>query len=127
MKVLLDSHVLVWALTGNPRLSARALDILADTENECWVSSASIWEITIKISLGKDQMNVSLDQLEAAIVEAGFRSLDISMQHALAVARIKTPHTDPFDRLLLAQCEIETLRLLTADRVLTQLPIAIAV
>ena len=85
-----------------------------------------MWEIEIKVTLGKHHLEFPLAQLEAAIVEAGFQSLDITMRHALALERIKTPHTDPFDRLLLAQCEVETLRLLTTDKALIQLPVALA-
>ena len=126
MRVLLDTHMMLWALTDSPRLSARARAVLADDENECWVSSASVWELAIKVMLGKYELGQPLDRLGEAIEEAGFRTLDVTIRHAAAIERVAVPHSDPFDRLLLAQCEVETLRLLTADKVLAKLPVAIA-
>ncbi len=126
MRILLDTHILLWALADSPRLSARARELLADPDSDCWVSSASVWEIAIKVGLGKHQLEFPLARLEAAIVEAGFQCLDITVRHALALERVKTSHADPFDRLLLAQCEVETFRLMTTDERLTQLPVAIA-
>ena len=125
MRLLLDTHVVLWALADSPRLSARARELLADPDNECWVSSASVWEIAIKVRLGKYQLGHPLTAIEDAIEAAGFRSIDVSMRHATAIERVEAPHGDPFDRLLLAQCEVETLRLLTADAALVGLPVAV--
>jgi PIN domain nuclease of toxin-antitoxin system len=126
VRVLLDTHILLWALADSSRLPTRAREILTEPGNECWVSSGSVWEIAIKIALGKHHLSFPLAQLETAIIEAGFQSLDITVRHALALEHIKTPHADPFDRLLLAQCEVETLRLLTTDKALVKLPVALA-
>ena len=126
MRILLDTHVLLWALADSPRLSRAAREHLADPDNECWASSASVWEIAIKTALGKFSLGVSISRLENAIDAAGFQSLDVTMRHAAAVERITTSHADPFDRLLLAQCEVETLRLLTTDRTLLEMPAALA-
>lgn len=126
MRILLDTHVVLWALADSPRLSVRAREVLTDPANDCWVSSGSVWEIAIKVALGKYRLGFPLAQLEAAIGEAGFQSLDVTMRHALALEHVKTPHADPFDRLLLAQCEVETLRLLTTDKSLSQLHVALA-
>jgi PIN domain nuclease of toxin-antitoxin system len=125
VRLLLDTHVVLWALADSPRLSKKARELLTDPENECWVSSASVWEIAIKVMLGKYPLGVPLAALEEAIEEAGFRSLDVSIRHATAIERVDAPHGDPFDRLLLAQCEVETLRLLTADKTLGRLPVAV--
>ncbi len=125
MRLLLDTHVVLWALADSPRLAAQARDLLADPANDCWVSSASVWEIAIKVRLGKYALGVPLAAIEVAIEEAGFRKLDVTMRHAAAVEIIDSPHADPFDRLLLAQCEVETLRLLTADERLGALPVAV--
>ena len=122
MRLLLDTHILLWSLADSPRLSATARALLADTGNECWVSAASLWEIAIKVMLGKYRLPFALAELEGAVEESGYRALDVSVRHALAIARIRIPHADPFDRLLLAQCEIETFRLLSADRLLATLP-----
>jgi PIN domain nuclease of toxin-antitoxin system len=126
VRILLDTHAVLWALAESPRLSARARELLIDPGDECWVSSGSVREIAIKVALGEHHLEFPLAQLEAAIVESGFQSRDITMRHALALERIKTSHADPFDRLLLAQCEVETLRLLTTDKALIQLPVALA-
>ena len=126
MRLLLDTHVVLWALADSPRLSKSARQLLADSENECWVSSASVWEIAIKVVLGKYALGLPLSALVEAIDEAGFRTLDVSTRHATAIERVDAPHGDPFDRLLLAQCEVETLRLLTADKTLGRLPVAVA-
>ena len=126
MRLLLDTHVVLWALADSPRLSKSARQLLADSENECWVSSASVWEIAIKLVLGKYALGLPLSALVEAIDEAGFRTLDVSTRHATAIECVGVPHGDPFDRLLLAQCEVETLRLLTADKTLGRLPVAVA-
>jgi PIN domain nuclease of toxin-antitoxin system len=117
---------LLWALADSPRLSASARELLGDPGNECWVSSASVWEIAIKSALGEIRGDFSLDQLEQGIDDAGLLPLDVTMRHAAAIAKVAVPHGDPFDRLLVAQCEVETLRLLTADELLSRLPVAIS-
>lgn len=127
MRVLLDTHMLIWSLEDSPRLPAWARAILEDPNNDCWVSSASVWEIAIKAMLGKVQLGRPLAALEEAIERAGFHTLDVTVRHATAIERVAVAHRDPFDRLLLAQCEVETLRLLTADKLLAVLPIAVKV
>ena len=126
MRVLLDTQIVLWALADSPRLSARARSVLMDGDNECWVSSASVWEIAIKVLLGKYEPDQPMAALEAALEQAGFRTLDVTVRHAAAIGLVEAPHADPFDRLLLAQCEVETLRLLTGDKVLARLPVALA-
>ena len=125
MKLLLDTHMVLWALADSPRLSPKAREVLTDPANECWVSSASVWEIAIKVVLGKHELPVPLSAIGRAISESGFRTLDVTMRHATAIEAVRLAHGDPFDRLLLAQCEVETLRLLTADKALTRLPVAV--
>ena len=125
MRLLLDTHIVLWALADSPRLSVRARELLADPANECWVSAASVWEIAIKVVIGKHQLGFSVRELPDAISEVGLRALDVRPRHASAIAAVNVPHADPFDRLLVAQCEVETLRLLTADAVLGELPMAL--
>ncbi len=126
MRVLLDTHIVLWVLVDSPKLSDSAREVVSDPRNECWVSSASVWEIAIKVALAKYAIGLPLTQLQTAVEEAGFETLDVTMRHASAIERIALPHADPFDRLLLAQCEVETLRLLTADSVLARLPVALS-
>jgi PIN domain nuclease of toxin-antitoxin system len=116
VRFLLDTHVVLWALEDHPRLAPAARALLADPANEFWVSAASAWEIAIKVALGKLALRQPLANFESAVVEAGFETMDVTMRHAAAAAQVATRHADPFDRLLLAQCEVETLKLLTADR-----------
>jgi len=127
VRLLIDTHILIWVLEGSTKLSAKAKAMLRDPENEHWVSAASVWEIAIKSSLGKLTLGRPLRELEKGITVAGFRILDISVRHAAAVPEIELAHSDPFDRMLLAQCEVETLRLLSADRALATIPAVIAV
>ena len=124
--MLLDTHVLIWVLEDSPRLSRRARGLVADPSNECWVSAASIWEIAIKSRLGKLALASPLASIEKAVADSGFAALDVTLGHAAGVGRVDSTHGDPFDRLLLAQCEVETLRLLTADRLLVGHPAALA-
>jgi PIN domain nuclease of toxin-antitoxin system len=126
VRLLLDTHVVLWALEDHPRLAPASRLLLADPANEFWVSAASAWEIAIKVSLGKLALRRSLATFKTAVTEAGFQTLDLTMRHAAAVQGISIRHADPFDRLLLAQCEIETLKLLTADRYLKTLPQSVA-
>jgi PIN domain nuclease of toxin-antitoxin system len=125
VKILLDSHVLLWALADSPRLSKAARALLADEHNECWVSSVSVWEIAIKTVLGKYRLGQPLATLGETIERSGFRTLNVTPRHAVAIENVTVTTADPFDRLLLAQCEVETLRLLTADRHLSALPVAL--
>jgi len=118
VRLLLDTHVLLWVLEDSPRLSPAARNLVTDPANECWVSAVSVWEIAIKVGIGKLKLHASLETLETAINDAGFAILDMTIRHAVAVPRVSTKHADPFDRLLLAQCEVETLKLMTADKLL---------
>jgi PIN domain nuclease of toxin-antitoxin system len=115
MRLLLDTHVFIWAVTNSRELRAPARALLAEAD-EVWVSAASIWEIAIKSRIGK----ISGDpvELSAAIVQSGFRELPISSRHAARVATLPLLHTDPFDRLLIAQAVTEPLRFMTADSAL---------
>jgi PIN domain nuclease of toxin-antitoxin system len=126
VRLLLDTHVLIWALEDSTRLSRRARAWLADQSNECWVSAASLWEMAIKARLGKLELASPLAVIERAVIDSGLAPLDVTLSHAAAVERVESAHGDPFDRLLLAQCEIETLRLLTADHRLAGHPVALA-
>jgi PIN domain nuclease of toxin-antitoxin system len=116
LNLLLDTHLLLWALLQPARLKPRARALIE--QNEVFVSSASIWEISIKSSLGKLEADprLVLDVLEPA----GLRKLSVSGEHAAKVFELPPHHRDPFDRLLLAQALSESLTLLTDDGVLGQ-------
>lgn len=112
MRILLDTHIYLWWLQDHPKLSAPARGkILAATE--VYVSSASIWEASIKIGIGK--LEADIEELVAQIAQNGFLELPVSARHAMQLARLPELHRDPFDRMLVAQAMCEPLRLLTAD------------
>lgn len=117
MNLLLDTHVFIWAVDDDPKLSATAWSMI-ETADAVYVSSASIWEAAIKYRLGK--FNIAPGRLLDAVVPSGFLDLPISLRHAAAVAHLPDIHRDPFDRLLLAQAISEPLHFLTADEKLSQ-------
>lgn len=115
MRVLLDTHILLWWLADDRKLARNARDIIANPGNDILVSSASAWEITIKAGLRR--IEIELDDIEDAIAKNGFVTLPIGIRHALTAGRLPAIHRDPFDRMLVAQASVEELRLLTHDRV----------
>ncbi|MDG4553250.1 MAG: type II toxin-antitoxin system VapC family toxin [Candidatus Competibacter sp.] len=115
MNVLLDTHVALWAITDSPRLSLKARDILLGARSRLWVSTASLWEIAIKHSLGRGAMPVSGEDALGYFRQAGYGILPIEAEHAVAVEQLAPHHQDPFDRLLVAQALTEPMRLLTHD------------
>lgn len=114
MKLLLDTHVLLWWLGDPERLGPRALEAIADGANEVLVSPASVWEIEIKRTMGKLE---APDDLLEIIPAQGFQPLPIGLGHAWLAGRLPRHHADPFDRLLIAQAQIEGLTLVSADAV----------
>ena len=115
MKLLLDTQLLLWAAGQPERLSARAKRQLNDPENELLFSAASIWEITIKTSLGRDDFRVEPRVLRRALLDNGYVELPVTSEHAVNVDSLPPLHKDPFDRLLLSQAMVEGITLLTAD------------
>jgi PIN domain nuclease of toxin-antitoxin system len=116
MRLLLDTHIALWALTDDAKLSAKARQLLSATENEIFVSAASLWEISIKHALARGEMLVSGEAALEYLRDAGVQILPITAEHAVAVERLPDLHDDPFDRLLLAQAVTEPLYLVTHDR-----------
>jgi PIN domain nuclease of toxin-antitoxin system len=114
MRVLIDTHLLLWALGAPARLPPRARRIIRDAD--VYVSAASIWEVSIKAALGK--LRADPQEVLEALQPAGFLSLSITGEHAARVASLPPVHRDPFDRLLIAQALEEPMRLLTDDAVL---------
>jgi PIN domain nuclease of toxin-antitoxin system len=117
MRLLLDTHIFLWCLDDDPKLSAEAWSRMESAE-AVHVSSASLWEATIKYQLGR--LSVAPERLAEAVKASGFLELPIRIQHAVAVGRLPALHRDPFDRLLLAQAISEPLHFLTADAQLLQ-------
>ena len=117
MRLLLDTHIFLWAVAGSPLLKPATRRLL-DSADQVFVSAASIWEVAIKARLGKIDANVH--ELAGAIEASGFRELEVRAVHAAGVTALPLHHNDPFDRLLLVQAIAEPLRLITADAVLAR-------
>lgn len=115
MRLLLDTHIFLWAIKNDRRLSKATRSRILNA-SEVFVSSASIWEAVIKIKLKK--LDADVDQMVEAIVASGFVELPITARHAAAVCHLPDIHRDPFDRLLIAQAISEPLTFLTADAAL---------
>ncbi|KXV18896.1 twitching motility protein PilT [Acetobacter malorum] len=115
MRLLLDTHLLLWAAGEPDKLSARARTLMEDLGNDLVFSAASLWEITIKTGLGRADFQVDPHLLRRGLIENGYEELPITSQHALAVRHLPDVHRDPFDRILVAQATVEGLLLLTHD------------
>lgn len=121
---LLDTHVLLWWLFDDPKLSGPARDVIRAPENRILVSSASGWEIATKSRLGKlPHAGDITDNLPSLLQKARFTILPITMVHALAAGALPGPHRDPFDRMLIAQGKIEQLLIVTSDRAFKKYPV----
>jgi len=124
MRILLDTHALIWWFTDDPQLSDSARTLIADPRNEILVSSACAWEIATKVRLGK--LDVALGVIEAyadLIAADGFIHWPVNHRHALRAGGYTQAHRDPFDRMLAAQAELDGLLLLTADAAFADFPV----
>jgi PIN domain nuclease of toxin-antitoxin system len=122
MKLLLDTHLLLWAAGDPDRLSAAARDVIADQDKEICFSAASIWEVAIKSGLGREDFAVDARLLRRGLLDNGYSELPISSEHAVAIDGLPSIHKDPFDRLLIAQALVEGITLMTADDIVAQYP-----
>jgi PIN domain nuclease of toxin-antitoxin system len=122
MKLLLDTHVLLWAAAQPNRLSAAALSLIDNPANELFFSAASIWEVAIKRGLGRSDFQADPRLLRRGLLDNGYSELPIVSDHVVAIDSLPLIHKDPFDRLLVAQANVEGISLLTADSVVAQYP-----
>jgi PIN domain nuclease of toxin-antitoxin system len=118
LRLLIDTHVLIWSVTSTAKLSARARSLLENASHERLFSAVSIWEVAIKAALRKPGFDVEANDLLASVLQAGFVELPVTARAASRVASLPLHHRDPFDRLLVAQAIEEDARLLTADATL---------
>jgi len=117
MRILLDTHTFLWWLEDNPQLSQTARDAISNWDNEILISTATIWEISIKYGYGKLALAEPPDTfLPDMISQEGFTVLPVKLEHATHVYKLPLHHRDPFDRLLIAQSQIENCPLISADR-----------
>lgn len=122
MKLLLDTHLLLWAAGQPDRLPAPARLLLSDPANELVFSVASLWEIAIKHGLGRDDFRVDARLLRRGLLDNGYSELPIVSEHAVAVDSLPPIHKDPFDRILVAQAAVEGITLLTVDPIMAEYP-----
>lgn len=115
MKLLLDTHLLLWAAEDAKQLSKSARALLQDSDNELLFSAASLWEITIKRGLDRQDFRVDPRVLRRALLDNGYTELPITSEHAINTDQLVPAHKDPFDRLLVAQATVEGITLLTSD------------
>jgi PIN domain nuclease of toxin-antitoxin system len=122
MKLLLDTHLLLWAAGDPSRLSDAASALISAPENELFFSAASLWEIAIKHGLGRADFKVDARVLRRGLLDNGYSELPIGSEHAVAIDSLPPIHKDPFDRILVAQATVEGITLLTVDALVGQYP-----
>ena len=120
MKLLLDTHLLLWAAGQPGRLPARARALLRDSANQLIFSAASLWEIAIKSGLGRQDFRADPSLLRRGLIDNGYEELPVRSEHAVAIGRLPSIHKDPFDRMLIAQATVEGITLLTVDPLVAQ-------
>jgi len=120
MKLLLDTHILLWAAGQEDRLSDTARSMLLETRNVLYFSAVSIWEIVIKRGLGRDDFKIDPYRLCKLLIMNGYLELSVTAEHVLRVDSLPLLHKDPFDRLLIAQARSEAMQLLTVDAMVIQ-------
>ncbi|MPZ46087.1 MAG: PIN domain-containing protein [Betaproteobacteria bacterium] len=118
MRLLLDTHLLLWTMASSRRLVPTARNLIEDPDNDVYFSAASLWEISIKSGLRRKDFTVDPELLQQALADSGFIELPVTGAHAVGVANLPAIHRDPFDRILIAQCLHEPLILVTNDTVL---------
>jgi PIN domain nuclease of toxin-antitoxin system len=122
MKLLLDTHLLLWAAGEPRRLSKAARALIDNPDNELLFSAASLWEVAIKRGLGRKDFKVDTRLLRRGLLDNGYRELPILSDHVVATESLPLIHRDPFDRILVAQATVEGITLLTIDSLVSQYP-----
>ena len=120
MKLLLDTHLLLWAAGEPRRLSKPARTLIGDSDNELLFSAASLWEVAIKRRLGREDFKVDARLLRRGLLDNGYSELPIISDHVVATESLPLLHRDPFDRILVAQATVEGVTLLTIDSLVSQ-------
>jgi PIN domain nuclease of toxin-antitoxin system len=122
VKLLLDTHLLLWSAGQPERLSKEGRALIEAPENELFFSSASLWEVVIKRGLGREDFKVDARLLRRGLLDNGYSELPIGSEHVVAVDNLPAIHKDPFDRVLVAQAQVEGITLLTADPTVAEYP-----
>ncbi|MGH8290331.1 MAG: type II toxin-antitoxin system VapC family toxin [Steroidobacteraceae bacterium] len=122
MKLLLDTHLLLWAAGQPDRLSKAARELIDADDNELVFSTASLWEIVMKRGLGREDFKVDGRLLRRGLLDNGYSELPIASEHVVAIDTLPALHKDPFDRVLIAQALVEGITLLTTDEIVARYP-----
>ena len=122
MKLLLDTHLLLWAAGEPERLPKSARTLIENADNELLFSAASLWEVAIKRGLGREDFKVDARLLRRGLLDNGYGELAIVSDHVVATESLPPLHRDPFDRILVAQATVEGITLLTIDSLVSQYP-----
>jgi len=120
LKLLLDTHLLLWAASGSRKLSTAARNLISDAENELLFSAASLWEVCIKRGLGRPDFDAVPRLLRRGLLDNGYGELPITSDHVVALESLRHIHKDPFDRVLVTQAMVEGVILLTTDSLLAE-------
>lgn len=122
MKLLLDTHSLLWAAVEPTRLPEVARELIGDVDNELYFSAISVWEVAIKAGLGRADFSVDPAVLRRGLLDNGYAELPLASEHAVATTTLPLLHRDPFDRILVAQAQVEGITLLTSDATVAEYP-----
>lgn len=115
MRLLVDTHVLIWLMVGSPKLTKGCIELLADDGSELFFSVASLWEVALKHERKPDKIPVTAEQVERYCRECGIRLVPVRSDHALKTCELEKIHADPFDRMLVAQATVEGMKLVSHD------------
>lgn len=120
MDLLLDTHAFIWFLNGENQLPVSTKNLITDTSNKCFLSIASIWEIAIKSSLNKLELQGDFNQIAGFLLDNDIEVMPITFEHLQRLLQLDFPHRDPFDRIIIAQAFIENLTVATKDKVFNE-------
>ncbi|MGN8056601.1 type II toxin-antitoxin system VapC family toxin [Pedobacter sp. 22163] len=115
MNLLLDTHIVIWFITNDGKLSKKIKDLIEDSNNKCFVSIASYWEFSIKYALGRLNLDSTIEEIFNIIEKSGFDILPITLNHIIQLSKLAHFHNDPFDRLMISQSIIEKLYMVSND------------
>jgi PIN domain nuclease of toxin-antitoxin system len=119
VNLLLDTHILLWAAARDRMMSERADALLRDEANALWFSAAAIWEIAIKRGLDRPDFRTNPEEMRTGLLSNGYKELPVAAHHAAAVVNLPRVHGDPFDRIMVVQAQVEGMRFVTSDKVIT--------
>jgi PIN domain nuclease of toxin-antitoxin system len=125
MQYLLDTHALLWFLEDDSQLPVKVSNEITNIDNKCYVSIASLWEIAIKINLGKLSIKFSFEKFASFLSDNDIEVLPIAFDHLTQLSSLEHHHRDPFDRIIIAQCMVENLTILTKDQYFPNYPVKI--